>query len=718
MSLYHEAAAVLTGSGNANAHAGGSFKSRVFGNKDLKSPPAQVYALALESCKWSGVLKEVVENSGLLAAERKLTPALAILLTHDLLVSKSGNGRIALPETHGLRQSIERHKARLASEFTRARLRRKCATFTDLRNQVEHEYRVSCGITIHPRWIRVNTLRSTVDEQLETTFKGWEVLPGVAELLRSCSSPSSSEGVDHKKICLDANVPNLIAVSPLSGVDFTRTEAYKQGKIILQDKASCFPAYLLDPHPDPEAGDVIDACSAPGNKTTHLAAILAERDSSLLKLVGKSGDNGKKRDERKGSSSRIFAFEKDKFRAKTLEKMVGIAGSDGFTVVNAGVDFLKVDPNAEEYSRVGVLLLDPSCSGSGIVGRDVAPELHLPALPGGGGGGGSNASASKNNNNKNKRKRDTPSADEDGSRKKPALSQQTQQQPMEMIDDDGKSTIATSTQDLQARISALASFQLTLLLHAFTFPKAKRITYSTCSIYAGENEHVVIKALNSDIARQRGWKILKRSDQVSGMREWDVRGSVEACEGFEGCAGEEAREIAEACVRAYNVDDGRGVMGFFVAGFVRDRDGGVEDKEQDDGPFVRDEMGRIIRDENGVPTLKSTGEKAFDLDEMMGEEEDEGSAVEYYVGEGGGEDGPFVRDENGIIVRDAQGMPTLKEGSVLTKKVDSEKRDEGEEKKKSKKKKKNKNKKKGKAGGQKNEFEEEGGDDEWDGFGD
>lgn len=543
----------------------------------------------------------------------------------------------------------------------------------------------------------------------------------MGELLRSTSSvtpPENGNGNHHKKICLDAHVPNLIAVSPLSGVDFTKTEAYKEGKIILQDKASCFPAYLLDPHPHPdaEAGDVIDACSAPGNKTTHLAAILAERASSLLKLVGKKAGDGQ--GEGRKSSSRIFAFEKDKFRAKTLERMVGIAGSDGFTVVNPGVDFLKADPSAEEYSRVGSLLLDPSCSGSGIVGRDVAPELHLPSLPGA--AAATAGAGGKGSNNKNKRKRDSAGADEDGNRKKPALSQQ-QQQPMEMIDDDGKSTIPTSTQDLQARISALASFQLTLLLRAFTFPAAKRITYSTCSIYAGENEHVVIKALNSDIARQRGWKILKRQDQVSGMREWDVRGSVEACEGFEGCAGEQAKEIAEACVRAYNVDDGRGVMGFFVAGFVRDGsvDGGVNtgrkqvDGNDDDGPFARDEMGRIVRDENGVPTLKSTGEKAFDLDEMMEEE----SSVEYYVGEGGDDDGPFVRDEEGRIIRDVQGMPMLKEGSVL-RKVDKEGEEEGKKKNTKKKNNKKKKKGKGKAEGEKDEFEDEGGDDEWDGFGD
>ena len=72
MSLYYEAASVLTSSSAPSAHVGGSLKSRVFGSKDLKSPPAQVYALALESCKWSALLKEVIENSQLLQAERKV----------------------------------------------------------------------------------------------------------------------------------------------------------------------------------------------------------------------------------------------------------------------------------------------------------------------------------------------------------------------------------------------------------------------------------------------------------------------------------------------------------------------------------------------------------------------------------------------------------------------------------------------------------------------
>jgi len=68
MSLYHETAEFLT----APSKAGGSLKSRIFSKKDLKSQPAQVYALAIESCKWSSILKEVIENADILKLERKV----------------------------------------------------------------------------------------------------------------------------------------------------------------------------------------------------------------------------------------------------------------------------------------------------------------------------------------------------------------------------------------------------------------------------------------------------------------------------------------------------------------------------------------------------------------------------------------------------------------------------------------------------------------------
>lgn len=69
MSLYHEAAEFLS----PNSSEGGSLKARVFRKKNLKSSPNQIYALVLETCKWSPVLKEVIEKSELLKHERKVS---------------------------------------------------------------------------------------------------------------------------------------------------------------------------------------------------------------------------------------------------------------------------------------------------------------------------------------------------------------------------------------------------------------------------------------------------------------------------------------------------------------------------------------------------------------------------------------------------------------------------------------------------------------------
>ena len=68
MSLYHETAEILS---RPAAH-GGNLKTRIFEGKRPKSVPSRVYALALETCKWSSVLKEVIEKAELLQHEKKV----------------------------------------------------------------------------------------------------------------------------------------------------------------------------------------------------------------------------------------------------------------------------------------------------------------------------------------------------------------------------------------------------------------------------------------------------------------------------------------------------------------------------------------------------------------------------------------------------------------------------------------------------------------------
>lgn len=455
---------------------------------------------------------------------------------HDLLLAKHG---IATPATHPLRVAVTRHKARLHAELTKVRLRRGFVSIEDLRRYVNQQASSVCEFQEntasrtadvqvdarsrwpHPRWVRINTLRTSLNAELKTTFAHYTRVNSLEQILQA--------GSEQYLYYVDKSIPDLLAVSSNSNV--SNTLAFKNGLLILQDKASCFPAYLLDPRPD--EADIVDACAAPGNKTTHLAALLQGQTKTR-------------------PDCKIWACERDKGRALTLKNMINKAGANEIAMVRVGQDFLQTNPREPPWNRVFSLLLDPSCSGSGIVGRDDVPFVALPTQV---------VDGQKQIHRSAKRKR-TSKSERDST-----------------IDDikheDEHSTGGSNEETLTARLSALSAFQLRLLQHALSFPAARKVTYSTCSLHATENEHVVLKALTSPVSRQRGWRILKREEQIAGARAWPLRGDRDACQDVNlggsdwASYGDDFREtVAESCIRCEKGSQ-EGTQGFFVAGFVR-----------------------------------------------------------------------------------------------------------------------------------------------------
>lgn len=371
----------------------------------------------------------------------------------------------------------------------------------------------------HPRWVRVNTIKTTLESQLKTTFAGFKKTNSLAEVLVARGTA--------KVYYEDPNIPNLLALPPR--INLGRTEAYVKGHIIFQDKASCFPAYLLDL--SAHDGHVIDGCAAPGNKTTHLAAIVSSLSNE-------------------SEEQKVIAFERDEKRTTTLQKMVKLASADSIVSIKGASDFLSAKPHSDEFANVGAIVLDPSCSGTGIVGRDDGIKIHLPV---------SNpaAASSQKISKGKKRKRD----DEKTKALEPAMLD---------VDLDDSTPEETPAEDkLTERLDTLSNFQLHILTHAMRFASAHKITYSTCSIHFEENEGVVFQALASSIANKRGWKILKRECQIDGLKKWNRRGVWE--EGKLNCNVNEdqKQDVLEACIRCDKATD-EGTMGFFVAAFIRD----------------------------------------------------------------------------------------------------------------------------------------------------
>lgn len=414
------------------------------------------------------------------------------------------------------------------AEFTKSRLRRKCGSIEDLKALLTTEKgSQNIGARPQPRWVRINRLRTSLLRLQDTTFSGFTVAKHLSQVVEA-------KPTDHI-LYIDPQVPDLIAVPP--DANLTKTDAYERGEIILQDKASCFPAHLLLGTVDDEVGELIDGCAAPGNKTTHLAAILGSHTPS-----------GQAR------PCRIYACERDAARAKTLQRMVDKAGPSQVQVM-ARQDFLALNPHDPRFADVTHLLLDPSCSGSGIVGREDVPSLSLPVDP------RAQLTASNGQAKSKKRKRN-----------------ETGPEPAERTEGAEEQPAASAVKNPE-RLAKLAEVQSRIVEHALSFPNAHRITYSTCSVHCEENELVVARILQSTVARQRGWRVLRRKQQPEGFRVWPHRG-IQPNEGElqSTVGGPLGEEDLDGCIRCYP-HGAEGTMGFFVVCF--ERDSGHEPEEDE-----------------------------------------------------------------------------------------------------------------------------------------
>ncbi|KAI0833286.1 S-adenosyl-L-methionine-dependent methyltransferase [Trametes gibbosa] len=416
-------------------------------------------ALVIETLKYKQALNDVIDTTKLLTQERKITSRnLALVLVHDLLLAggiQAGEGPI--------KQAVLRHRTRLQSELTRLKIKRGAKSNHELA-QTDDSRAASI-----PRYVRVNGTRWSSKEALKA-FKAQGYEQG---------DPFSSK----KAFKQDDHIPDLFAFHP--NARFTDDPLYLSGKIILQDKASCFPAHVLAP-PARDDSVVIDATAAPGNKTSHLCAIMQNK-------------------------GKLFAFERDRKRFSTLKTMLSRAHCSNIEAVNS--DFLTVSPDDPRFSGVTHILLDPSCSGSGIVNR----LDHL-------------------------------------------------------LDNEQENDVNSE------RLNKLAGFQLKMIRHAMTFPSVQRIVYSTCSVHAIENEHVVREAIKTEEATKGRFRLGHRKEVLPS---WHRRGIPEEMDD---------PADAESVIRCSPGEDA--TNGFFVSLFVRT---GSENTEGS----AEDAVKRKTREEDG-----------------------------------------------------------------------------------------------------------------------
>jgi len=133
------------------------------------------------------------------------------------------------------------------------------------------------------------------------------------------------------------------------GGNLATLEVYKEGKITIQDESSQLVAHLLHPT---EHSYVLDMCSAPGNKTTHLSQIMQ-------------------------NTGRIDAYDIHKSKIATIEqnaKRLHITNIHAFAF-----DSTKLISNYD-LETFDYILLDAPCSGLGVIARKPEIKYHDSAM--------------------------------------------------------------------------------------------------------------------------------------------------------------------------------------------------------------------------------------------------------------------------------------------------------------------------------------------------
>ena len=327
--VYKASAGILA----AHLRGDGSVKDLVYQqiNKSRHPRVKAIYALVSEAARNDNILTKLFSLTQLIQNEHPLDPSLAKILASELLwgkgLSKAGDSKPVA--------TIRKYESKLKSNLS----------LKDISKRPVKKAQI-------PRYVRINRLKASDTALILAALKsdGYEQVTYKQENVSYSEFLQLAKKLTAYQFLLDYHFSDLLAFAP--GTTFFDHRMYNEGILVLQDKASCLAVEALDP---PQGSCILDVCAAHARKP--------------LQAVTKSAYLGDKR-----NGCNVIAVERDTKRCNTLRSLMQKFGAvDKIQIIND--DFLKIDPNL--YTQVEYIILDPSCSGSGILYRDNDPaEQH------------------------------------------------------------------------------------------------------------------------------------------------------------------------------------------------------------------------------------------------------------------------------------------------------------------------------------------------------
>lgn len=225
------------------------------------------------------------------------------------------------------------HKA--SSNFVNAILRRvEKSDYEDL-FKIENDVEKISKTTSMPEWIVKKLLEEMPLEKVQQICKSSNLKAKVSARI-NCLKTSKLELKNKlNNMAEDGLIPNFLYLNNIKNLE--NLKEFREGLFTVQDEVASLPCLILDPK---ENENVLDACSAPGGKTTYLA--------ELMKNTG-----------------RIDAWDIHEHRTKLVEEN---AKRLGITNIKTSVKDASIY-DEKYFEKFDKILLDVPCLGLGVLKR-------------------------------------------------------------------------------------------------------------------------------------------------------------------------------------------------------------------------------------------------------------------------------------------------------------------------------------------------------------
>ncbi|KAH8417243.1 hypothetical protein KR222_007042 [Zaprionus bogoriensis] len=288
-----------------------SIKSLIFEEKHARVRSLQ--AVLKHYSDNRGAIDSAIEQTGLLKDNPNLDAALAKVLVTELIFGRGQLNGDSRPV-----QTVRSYKEQLQAAIGGSEAQKQ-------------------GRYPHPRYVRINTNLYSIAEALEYLAgeewrrKELDADASYADFL------AAVRNLEEDQFLIDINATGVLIFHHKWRSYWASHEFVQCKKLILQNKATCLAAELLAP---PPGSTVLDMCAAPGMKTLHICNVMQNK-------------------------GRIYAVEQSKERYQSLCKITDEAGCQIVTPI-LGDALTMDDTNCPD---VEYILVDPSCSGSGMQNR-------------------------------------------------------------------------------------------------------------------------------------------------------------------------------------------------------------------------------------------------------------------------------------------------------------------------------------------------------------